>query len=87
MDLQWICFQDFESHLRTIRVSEENIELLLELYNSRFVNFELPPGVYEMIDIKNTLNDLVKVSVVTDDVTFEKNLNTDDILRFHEKFL
>ena len=87
MDLHWICFQGFESYLRTIRVSEENIELLLDLFNSRFVNFELPPGVYEMTDIKNTINDLVKVSVVTDDVTLEKSSNTDDNSRFHEKSL
>ena len=44
-------------------------KVFVDFFTSRLVNFELPPGVYEMIDIESTVNDLVKINVVTDDIT------------------
>ena len=38
-----------------------------------------------MIDINNTLNDLVKVNVAIDDVTVETRLSTNSTSRFVEK--
>ena len=34
---------------------------------SRLVNFEIPPGVYEVLDSKKLLTDLVRIFIVTED--------------------
>ena len=40
-------FQDFESFLRTqIDLVEDDIKLVLDEYNSKFVTYELDPGIY-----------------------------------------
>ena len=40
-------FQDFESFLRTqIDLVEDDIELVLEEYNSSFITYELESGIY-----------------------------------------
>ena len=54
------------------------MKFILKMYNSRFVKFELPSGLYEVIDIKNTLTDLVKIKIVTDDITTKTRLNTNN---------
>ena len=67
-------FKDFESHLRTKRVPGESNQLILKICNSRCVNFETPPGLHEMIDINNTLNNLVNINIVTNDKTKKTSL-------------
>ena len=45
-------FQDFESFLRTqIDLVEDDIKLVLDEYNSNFINYELEPGIYSYRDI------------------------------------
>ena len=40
-------FQDFQSYLRTkVDLVEEDFRLLLYYYNSNFITFESPPGIY-----------------------------------------
>ena len=78
-------FQDVEGYLRTKRVSQRSIEENFKKKTSRFVNFEMPPGIYEMIDTTNTLNESVNINVVSDYVTMETSLNTKNILRYDEK--
>ena len=78
-------FQEFETYLRTKKVSEEKIKLILKIINTRFVSFEIPTGVYEMIDINRTTKDLVKTKVVIDQVTMKTRSYTNTILRFDEK--
>ena len=43
---RYVC-QDFESFLRTqIDLVEDDIELVLDEYNSSFITYEIPPGFY-----------------------------------------
>ena len=52
--------------------SEEHIEFILIAHISAFVNFERPPGVYEVKDLNSTLNDLVFANIAFDDVPNQK---------------
>ena len=59
----------------------------MKFYRSRFVGFEIPPGVFEVIDINITLNSLLKVNVVIRDITMKARSKTSNILRFDRKSL
>ena len=49
-------FQDFESFLRTqIDLVEDDIKLVLGEYNSSFITYEIPPGIYTFKDISEDL--------------------------------
>ena len=40
-------FRDFESYLRiVVGFDEDDIQLILKQYNSKFVTYELLPGIY-----------------------------------------
>ena len=44
-------FQDFESFLRTeVDLIEDDIKLVLDEYNSSFITYEIPPGIYTFND-------------------------------------
>ena len=74
--------RDFKNCLRTQGVSEENVEHILK--TQRFVSFEISIGDYEVIASRNILNDLVNISVVTDDVTVKTSLNINNTSRFEK---
>ena len=61
-------FRDLETYLRTKRKSEKRNKFILKVYSSAFVIFVLLPVVHNVLDINNTLSDLVKMNVVTDDI-------------------
>ena len=45
-------FRDFESYLRiVVGIDEKNIQLILKHYNSFFITYEIPPGIYTIKDI------------------------------------
>ena len=49
-------FRDFESYLRlVVGLDEEDIELILEEYNSHFFTYELTPGIYTIQDISDAI--------------------------------
>ena len=49
-------FRDFESYLRlVIGLDEEDIQLILKEYNSRFITYELTPGIYTIQDISDAI--------------------------------
>ena len=49
-------FQDFESYLRTeVDLVEDDVRLVLDEYNSSFINYELEPGIYTFKDISKAL--------------------------------
>ena len=49
-------FQDFESFLRTeVDLVEDDIELVLDEYNSSFITYELEPGIYSYRDLSEAL--------------------------------
>ena len=50
-------FRDFETYLRiVVRLDEEDIQLISKEYNSHFITYELPPGIYSIQDILDTIN-------------------------------
>ena len=50
-------FRDFEIYLRiVVRLDEEDIQLILKEYNSHFITYELPPGIYSIQDISDTVH-------------------------------
>ena len=49
-------FQDFESFLRTqIDLVEDDIQLVLDEYNSSFITYELEPGIYSYRDFSEAV--------------------------------
>ena len=49
-------FQDFESFLRTqIDLIEDDVQLVLDEYNSNFITYELEPGIYSYREISEVL--------------------------------
>ena len=49
-------FQDFESFLRTqIDLIEDDVNLVLDEYNSSFITYELEPGIYSYKEISEAL--------------------------------
>ena len=49
-------FQDFERFLRTqIDLNENDMKLVLDEYNSSFITYQLPPGIYTFKDISEVL--------------------------------
>ena len=54
-------FQDFESFLRTqIDLVEDDIKLVLDEYNSRFITYELQPGIYTFKYISEALFNILQ---------------------------
>ena len=50
-------FRDFEIYLRiVVRLDEEDLQLILKEYNSHFITYELPPGIYSYQDILDTIH-------------------------------
>ena len=74
-------FQHFESYLRTERVSEDDIELVLKEFNSKFKTYELTPGIYSFKDISDALKHF-GCHVEYDDISMRTDLLTNKILRF-----
>ena len=49
-------FRDFEGYLRiVVRLDEDDFKLILKLFNSNFMTFELSPGVYAIKDVSETV--------------------------------
>ena len=77
-------FQDFESFLRTqIDLVEDDIELVLEEYNSNFITYELTPGIYTFKDISEALYNNLQfeypgpgnvIDIEYDDITMKTKL-------------
>ena len=77
-------FQDFESYLRTERVSDDVIKLILKQYNSQFKTYKLTPGIYSFKDISDALKPF-ECQIEYDDISMRTNLLTNKILRFDKK--
>ena len=77
-------FQDFESFLRTqIDLVEHDIKLVLDEYNSSFITYELPPGIYTFKDISGALCNIIQfeypgpsnvIDIEYDDITMKTKL-------------
>ena len=77
-------FQDFESFLRTdTDLVEDDIKLVLDEYNSSFITYEIPPGIYTFKDISESISnflqseykgDFNKIVIEFDDITRKTKL-------------
>ena len=76
-----------------MRVSyDEFIDILdLKYFPTKILGYSLTPGIFEVIDLNNTLKrilpDNVKVNVTIDDVRLKSNLKINQTLIFTEKSL
>ena len=58
-------FQDFESFLRTeADLVDDNINLILDENNSKFINYETPPGIYSIEDLSEVLSKIFESIVM-----------------------
>ena len=69
---------------------EEFIDILdLKYISTKRIGYSLNPGIYEIVDLNNTLKhilaDNVKVSVTIDDLRLKSNLKINQTLSFTEK--
>ena len=91
-------FQDFESFLRTqIDLIEDDVQLVLDEYNSSFIIYELEPGIYTFKDISESLFNILQpeypgpsnvIVIEFDDITRKTKLVVRDgiiAIRFDEK--
>ena len=83
-DYTYSVFQDFESFLRTqIDLVADDIELVLDEYNSNFNTYELTPGIYTFKDISEALYNILQseylgpgnvIDIEYDDITMKTKL-------------
>ena len=71
---------------------DEIIDVLdLKYISTKKIGYTLNPGIYEIVDLNNTLKhilpDNVKVSVTIDDIRLKSNLKFNQRLKFTEKSL
>ena len=84
-------YNDLEDLVYRMRLSYDEIIDILDLkyIPTRRTGYSLNPGIYEIIDLNNSLKyilpDNVKINVTIDDVTFKSNLKINQTLIFTEK--
>ena len=91
-------FQDFKSFLGTqIDLVEDDIKLVLDEYNSKFITYELQPGIYTLKDISEALFNIIQfeypgpsnvIDIEYDDITMKTKLDVKAgiiAIRFDEK--
>ena len=90
-ELKNIKYNDLKDLVYRMRLSYDEIMDILDLkyIPTKSTGYSLNPGMYEVIDLNNTLNyilpDNVKVSVTIDDTNLKSNLKTNHTLIFTEK--
>ena len=72
-------FRDFETYLRiVVRLDEEDIQLILKEYNSHFITYELPPGIYSIQDILDSINTfsghMETIQIKYDDISMKSKI-------------
>ena len=84
-------YNDLKDLLYRMRLSYDEILDILDLNSipTKRTGYSLNPGIYEVIDLNNTLKyflpDNVKVSVTIDDIRLKSDLKTNQTLVFTEK--
>ena len=90
-DLKIIKYNDLKGLVYRMRLSYDEIIDLLDLkyIPTKRTWYSLNPGIYELVDLNNTLNhilpDNVKVNITIDDVRLKSNIKTNQTLIFSEK--
>ena len=90
-ELKKIGYNDLKDLVYRMRLSYDEIIDILDLkyIPTKRTGYSLNPGIYEIVDLNNTLKyilpDNVKLSVSIDDIRLKSNLNTNQTLIFTEK--
>ena len=92
-ELKNVNYKDLGDLVYRMRLSYDEIIDIIDLkyIPTKTIGHSLNPGIYEVVDLYNTLKyilpDNVKVSVTIDDVRLKSNLKTNQTLIFTEVFL
>ena len=84
-------YKDLEDLVYRMQLTYDEIMDILDLkyIPTKRTGYSLNPGIYEVVDLNNTLKyilpDSVKVSVTIDDIRLKSNLKTNQTLLFTEK--
>ena len=90
-ELKNVKYNDLKDLVYRMRLSYDEILDILDLkyIPTKRTGYSLNPGIYEVVDLNNTLKhirpDNVKVSVTIDDIKLKSNLKTNQTLIFTEK--
>ena len=89
-ELKNVKYNDLEDLVHRSRLSYEIIDILdLKYIPTKRTGYSLNPGIYEIVDLNNTLKytlpDNVKLNVTIDDIRLKSNLKTNQTLIFTEK--
>ena len=90
-ELRTAKYNDLEDLVYRMRLSYDEIMDILDLkyIPTKRTGYSLNPGIYEVIDINNTLKyilpDNVKVNITIDDIKLKSNLKINQTLIFTEK--
>ena len=84
-------YNDLEDLVYRMRLSYDEImdKLDLKYIPTKRTGYSLNPGIYEVVDLNNTLNHIlpnnVKVNITIDDIRLQSNLKINQTLIFTEK--
>ena len=90
-ELKNVEYKDLEVLVYRMRLSYDKIMDILDLkyIPTKRTGYSLNPGIYEVVDLNNTLNHIlpnnVKVNITIDDIKLNSNLNTNQTLIFTER--
>ena len=90
-ELKIVKYNDLKDLVYRMRLSYDEIMDILDLkYNpTKRTGYSLNPGIYEVIDLNNTLKYILpntgKVNITIDDIRLKSNLKTNQTLIFTEK--
>ena len=91
-ELKNVKYNDLEDLVYRMRLSYDEIMDILDLkyIPTKRTSYSLKPGIYEVIDINNTLKHIlpnnVKVNITIDDFKIKSNLKINQTLIFTERF-
>ena len=90
-ELKKVKYNDLEDLAYRMRLSYDEIIDVLDLkyISTKRTGYSLNPGIYEVVDLNNTLKyilpDNVKVTITIDDIRSKSNLKTNQTLVFTER--
>ena len=90
-EMKNVNYNDLEDLVYRIQVTyDENMDIIdLKYIPAKRTGYSLNPGIYEVVDLNNTLKNIlpdnVKVNVTIDDIRLKVNLKTNQTLIFTEK--
>ena len=90
-ELKNVKYNDIEELVYRMRLSYDEIMDILDLnyIPTKRIGYSLNPGIYEVLDLNNTLNpilpDNVQLNITIDDIRLKSNLKINQTLIFTEK--